>query len=472
VVERSRHWVLRRLVPGSVRARITIASLLVVGVAVLAGSQLFLSELRQGLIESVDQSAELQTERIAGLAGSGQFPAQLDVSVDADERDIAVQVVNGSTGRVVAATPNAFIPPISQLRPRPDQQLTETVRGLIIDPDDNFRIFAEGIPSRFGPLFVYVASELKGTEKALDTVEGILRKGALALLALVGALTWVLVGRALRPVESIRRQVDEISEAALHRRVPEPASEDEIARLARTMNAMLDRLETSSERQHRFVADASHELRSPLASTRAQLEVAVAHPETARWPTTASVLLEENQRMERLVADLLFLARQDGSKPEPRVEPVDVDDLVLAEVGRLRDRGRVTVDISAVTAARVDGDPEQLGRVVRNLLENAERHARATTRVELHRHNGEVELVVADDGPGVLPADRERIFYRFTRLDPSRSRHDGGAGLGLAIAREIVSAHGGRIWAEDPPAVNGNGAAPGARFVVRLPLGV
>jgi signal transduction histidine kinase len=455
VVERSRHWVLRRLVPGSVRARITIASLVVVGVAVLAGSQLFLSELRQGLIESVDQSAELQTERIVGLAGSGQFPAQLDVSVDADERDIAIQVVNGSTGRVVAATPNAFIPPISQLRPRPDQQLTETVRGLIIDPDDNFRIFAEGIPSRFGPLFVYVASELKGTESTLRTAEGILRKGALALLALVGALTWVLVGRALRPVDSIRRQVDEISEAALHRRVPEPASQDEISRLARTMNSMLDRLETSADRQHRFVADASHELRSPLASTRAQLEVAVAHPETASWPATASALLDENQRMERLVADLLFLARQDGSKPEPRVEPVDVDDLVLAEVGRL-----------------VDGDPEQLGRVVRNLLENAERHARAATRVELHRHNGEVELVVADDGPGVPPSDRERIFHRFTRLDPSRSRHDGGAGLGLAIAREIVSAHGGRIWAEDPPAVNGNGATLGARFVVRLPLGV
>jgi signal transduction histidine kinase len=172
--------------------------------------------------------------------------------------------------------------------------------------------------------------------------------------------------------------------------------------------------------------------------------------------------------MERLVADLLFLARADGSTQAPRIGPVDVDDLVLTEVGRLRSRGRVAVDISKVSAARVKGNAELLARVVRNLLENAERHAHSAARVELYLHNGEVELVVADDGIGVPASDRERIFDRFNRLDAARARRDGGAGLGLAIAREIVTAHGGRIWADEPgPATNGGG--PGARFVVRLP---
>lgn len=458
----------RRLVPGSVRARITLASLLVVGMAVFAGSFVFLGELKSGLVGTVDQGAEIHAERVTRLIEAGTLPRQLDLPVEADEEDIVIQVVDGD-GRVIAASANGWISAVSDLRPGPpNRHLTETVTGLPLDPNDNFRIFAKAAFSSSGLFTVLVGTGLKHEDEAVQTVGDILRKGSLGLLFLVGALTWVLVGRALRPVDSIRRQVDEITGAALDRRVPEPAGQDEISRLAQTMNKMLDRLQASSERQRRFVADASHELRSPLASSRAQLEVAVAHPETTSWSTTAADLLEENQRMERLVADLLFLARRDGFTEDPRVGPVDVDDLVLAEVSRVRNRGRVAVDISMVTAARVEGDQQQLGRVVRNLLENAERHAHSTTRVELGRQNGAVELVVADDGPGVPPSHRERIFDRFNRLDDSRSRRDGGAGLGLAIAREIVTAHGGSIWADEPgPATNGGGA--GARFVVRLP---
>ena len=459
--------------PGSVRARTTLASLVMVGVAVFAGSFVFLGELREGLIDGVDNAAGIHAERVANLAVAGQLPKQLDLPVEADDDDIVVQVVNNA-GRVVAASANGWISPVSTLRPAPpDKHLTETVTGLPLDRDDKFRIFAKAALAPSDLLTVLVGTELKREDKAVQTVGGILRQGSFALLALVGTLTWVLVGRALRPVEAIRRQVDHISGTVLDGRVPEPVGQDEVSRLARTMNAMLDRLQAAADRQRRFVADASHELRSPLASTRAQLEVAVTHPHTTNWPATASELLEENHRMERMVEDLLFLARRDGSREEPRVEPVDVDDLVLTEIGRLRDRGRVAVDISALTAARVNGDPEQLSRVVRNLLENAEHHAHATARVELRRHDGEVELVVADDGPGVPASDRERIFDRFTRLDDSRSRRDGGAGLGLAIARDIVTDHGGRIWADDPAdrGSNGNGAGPGARFVVRLPAG-
>jgi signal transduction histidine kinase len=458
----------RRLVPGSVRARTTLASLLVVGVSVFAGSFLFLGELRKGLVHTVDQSAQLHAERVTRLIEAGTLPRQLDLPVDADEDDIVIQVVDGE-GRVIAASANGWISALSDLRPGPpDKQMTETVTNLPLDPSSQFRIFARAALSSSDLLTVLVGTELKRGDQAVRTVGDILRKGALALLVLVGALTWVLVGRALGPVDSIRRQVEEISGAALDRRVPERGGHDEISRLARTMNAMLDRLQSSVERQRRFASDASHELRSPLASSRAHLEVAVAHPDAVDWPATAAELLEENHRMERLVADLLFLARADGSTQAPRVGPVDVDDLVLTEVGRLRSRGRVAVDISRVSAARVKGNAELLARVVRNLLENAERHAHSAARVELYRHNGEVELVVADDGLGVPAPDRERIFDRFNRLDAARARRDGGAGLGLAIAREIVTAHGGRIWADEPgPATNGGG--PGARFVVRLP---
>jgi signal transduction histidine kinase len=458
---------LRRLAPTSVRARTTIASLMVVGITVFAGSFLFLGELRKGLVHTVDQAAEIHAEQVTRLIESGTLPRQLDLPVDAEEDDIVIQVVDGE-GRVIAASANGWISALSDLRPPPGKQLTRTVSGLPLDPESRFRILARAALSSSDLLTVLVGTELKLGDQAVQTVSDILRKGALALLVLVGALTWVLVGRALRPVESIRRQVDEITGAALDRRVPERGGHDEISRLARTMNAMLDRLQSSVERQRRFVSDASHELRSPLASSRAHLEVAVAHPDATNWPATAAELLEENQRMERLVADLLFLARADGSNYAPHVGPVDVDELVLAEVSRVRSRGRVAVDISKVGAARVKGNAELLSRVVRNLLENAERHAHSSARVELYRHDGEVELVVADDGQGVPVLDRERIFDRFNRLDAARARRDGGAGLGLAIAREIVTAHGGRIWADEPgPSLNGGG--PGARFVVRLP---
>jgi signal transduction histidine kinase len=274
-------------------------------------------------------------------------------------------------------------------------------------------------------------------------------------------MTWLLMGRALGPVEAMRSQVAEISARDLDRRVPEPPVDDEIGRLARTMNAMLDRLQASSARQRRFVADASHELRSPLAAGRTQLEVALAHPADGGWQTTAAGLLREHQRMERLVGDLLFLARSDDGGPPVRAVPLDLDDVVFAEAAALRSRTSVRLDLSKVSGARVVGDAESLARVVRNLVENAERHARAVVAVELSVTEGAVELVVADDGSGIQPADREQVFDRFVRLDDARSRNDGGAGLGLAIVREIVVAHGGTVTVGE--------SRSGARLVVRLP---
>jgi signal transduction histidine kinase len=244
--------------------------------------------------------------------------------------------------------------------------------------------------------------------------------------------------------------------------VPEPPADDEIGRLARTMNQMLGRLEMFTERQRRFVADASHEMQSPIASTRAELEIATAHPEATDWVATAAELLEDNLRMERLVQDLLYLARAEDPMRAVAPSRLDLDDIVFAEAARVRSRSRVLVDTSRVSAAEVRGNADQLGRVIRNLLENATRHARTRVTIELDRGDDDrIRLVIADDGPGIAAPERERIFERFTRLDSSRSRGTGGAGLGLAIAREIVEAHGGRVFVAD--------AAVGARFVVDLP---
>jgi signal transduction histidine kinase len=226
---------------------------------------------------------------------------------------------------------------------------------------------------------------------------------------------------------------------------------------------MLERLEASAERERRFVADASHELRSPLAAIQAQLDVALAHPERADWVATASEISLEVQRMQRIVEDLMLLARAEESAGALRLGPVDLDELVLAEARRLRDRGRVEVDVSRVSGARIAGDRDRLNQVVRNLLVNAERHARRLVRIELGVAGDEAVLVVRDDGPGIPVADRERVFERFTRLDEARSRGQGGTGLGLAIARQIVEAHGGTITVAEQDA--------GARLVVRLPVG-
>jgi signal transduction histidine kinase len=348
-----------------------------------------------------------------------------------------------------------------------------TVHGPPLAPEDNFRVVVLTGQTPTGPANVIVATQMEQAEETVSELRRALAYGAPGVLLLAGLLVWLLVGRALRPVELIRAQVAAITgTASLDRRVGEPPVDDEVGRLAQTMNAMLDRLQRSAERQRRFVADASHELRSPLASTRAQLEVALSHPDPSGWEATAEDLLSENQRMERLVNDLLFLARSEERQAGlAGAAPLDLDDIVLSEATRLRSRGRVHVDISRVSAGRVQGLGDHLTRVVRNLVENAERYAAGTIWIELRRvhANGrgpQVQLAVSDDGPGVPPEHREHIFDRFIRLDDARSRPDdenvGGSGLGLAICREIVTAHGGRIWTE-------TAKGGGARFVVQLP---
>jgi signal transduction histidine kinase len=277
----------------------------------------------------------------------------------------------------------------------------------------------------------------------------------------VALATWFAVGRALAPVEAIRREVDKISAAQLNRRVPQPKAHDEIGRLAATMNRMLERLEGARNSQRRFVSDASHELRSPITTIRQHAEVTLAHPDRMTAQELADVVLAEQQRMQSLVEDLLLLARADEHVPLSR-EPVDLDDLAFEEGHRLRSTTSKRVDTSGVGVARVQGDADALRRVVRNLGENAARHASSRADIALADLGHDVVLTVDDDGPGIPESERERVLQRFVRLDEARSRDDGGSGLGLSIVDEVVRAHGGSMSITQSP-------LGGARIQVTLP---
>ncbi len=321
---------------------------------------------------------------------------------------------------------------------------------------------AEGAQTSDGLRIVLVARALVDVVDTTTVITRLLIIGLPLLVAVVALTTWFAVGRALAPVEAIRREVDAISAAQLHRRVPQPKADDEIGRLAATMNRMLERLESARNSQRRFVSDASHELRSPITVIRQHAEVALAHPDRVTAAELAEVVLAEQQRMQRLVEDLLLLARADEHVPLARAA-VDLDDLAFEEGHRLRSTTSKQVDTSGVSAARVQGDAEALRRMFRNVGENAARHASSRVDITLVERGDEVVLTVDDDGPGIPESERVRVLQRFVRLDEARSRDEGGSGLGLSIVDEVVRAHGGSVSIEQSP-------LGGARIQITLPV--
>ena len=322
-------------------------------------------------------------------------------------------------------------------------------RALLDQVEDNLPVDAAELPDALDDVDEAIA-------ELVASLAWIIPLATVALAALV----WFVVGRTLRPVERIRAEVAEIGLGELDHRVPEPPGDDEIARLAMTMNEMLARLEASARRQQQFVADAAHELRTPLTRMRAELEVDARHPDAADAVATRLSQLDEIVALQRMIDDLLLLARGDAGGA-PRTERVDLDDVVLDEL-RALPAPPPTVDRRGVSAAQVIGDRDELRRVVRNLLDNARRHATASVTVELAEADGRATLAVSDDGPGI-PADRRaEVFERFSRLDAARSTGAGRVGLGLAIVHDIVARHGGTVTVDDGP-------AGGARFVVELP---
>jgi signal transduction histidine kinase len=444
---------------GSVRVRTTVAATAVVGVALAVGGVGLVAFLQRSQVHSLDSGAALRAADVAALIQSRTLPARLPIQ---GQETSLVQVVDES-GRVIASSANIEGEArIAGFRPTSGNPSFHTLNRLPIADSQGFRVAALRVRSPDGLRTVYVAAGLDGVRRTVRTVTSVLLVALPGMLGVVAVTTWVIVGRALRPVERIRAEVADLSANALERRVPQPMVDDEIGRLARTMNEMLGRLQLFTERQRQFIADASHELRSPIASLKAQLEVAQADPRGTDWVSLNDEALAEVTRMERLVLDLLTLARADRAAGVSASGVVDLDDVVVTEAAKVRDRGRVRISLALFEPARVRGDQDQLTRLTRNLIENAERHADAMVSVELRADGSTVELVVSDDGGGIPLRERERVFERFTRLDDARDRDAGGSGLGLPIVREIAAAHGGTVVVAD--------SAEGARLVVRLPL--
>jgi signal transduction histidine kinase len=417
----------------TLRARVTLlAAAAVVVVLALAGVGL-VSATRRTLIEDLDEALAAQARVVAAQVAAGREVTSADLLSD----DVVVEVV-GRDGRVLTRVPEGA----SAL---PDAD-TEGTRVLTRETD--------GASVRVGGSLEDVSDSTGALIAALALIV------PLATLALA-AVVWWAVGRALRPVEHMRREVEAIGGSDLSRRVDEPPVPEEIGRLARTMNAMLARLQFAGERQRRFVDDASHELRGPLARIRAELEVDRAHPGSADPARTATTLLAEAQTMQHLVDDLLLLARGNSHATADRSRPVDLDRLVEKETARRRAAG-ASIDTTGVRPVQVRGNGPELARAVGNLLDNAVRHAVSHTVVALaEQPDGTAVLAVADDGSGIPEADRERVFERFVRLDAARPAGD-GVGLGLAIARDVAERHGGTL-AVAP-------STTGARFLLTLPV--
>jgi signal transduction histidine kinase len=436
-----------------VRLRTTAAAVVVVAVALLLGAVILVSQLRDSLRDGLETAAEQRASELADeIERSGlpaPRPAGEDDEEDADDPDdpdeLVWQVLDESGAVVRASQPLAG--------PLPAEDTETSLPGS----DHRYLVVTEDAED----FEVVVAVSTEDVADSTAALVPLLLVGLPVVLLVVGATTWLVVTWALRPVERIRREVDEITGERLDRRVPEPRSRDEIHRLALTMNRMLERLEGARRRQQQFVGDASHELRSPLAGIRQTAEVARAHPGALPEGELADAVLEETDRMQRLVEQLLLLTRADEGAVLTQPREVDLDDLLLSEATRVRRAGRA-VDTSNVGAARVRGDAAALAQVVRNLVDNAIRHANGTVLLASCTRGAEAWLTVEDDGPGVPASDRGRIFERFVRLDEARARDAGGSGLGLAIVEEIVRIHGGSVAVSDS-------ALGGARFVVRLP---
>jgi len=491
----------------SLRLRITVAAVLAVALTLGVFTLVFALVQRAVLDDAPRSAAQTDADRVASAIEAGTAPATAAAGDTDDgavlvvdrtgallaaggDDDLLEHLTDGSVGDPSALGPTARIDGDSYVvatesatRPGDDDASgsgsgsgsgsvdsddddsdtdTDTDSDADSDAEDADADTSADPAATVTVVAVRSLEEARAASSASLVTLGVAIPVALLVLAVT---TWLVVGRALRPVEAMRREVDAVTAAQLDRRVADPGGTDEVARLARTLNDMLARLESSAAAQRRFVGDASHELKTPLATIRQHAEVALLHPESIDGAALAGTVMTEEARLTGLVQGLLVLARADEGALGVTRRPVDLDDLVVTETARLRGATPgLAVDATGVGPARVDGDEGLLGQVVRNLLANAARHAETRVAVWLVERHGRAVLTVDDDGAGVPQADRERVFDRFVRLDEARTRDSGGSGLGLAIVREIARVHGGTVTVGESP-------LGGARFVVDLPAG-
>jgi signal transduction histidine kinase len=443
----------------SLRARLTLTTSAGLAVALAVAAVLLLNALRLSLNRALDDSARQGAVEVAALIDQDRLPDPVPVAAGT----ITIQVLDAQ-GRITDVSPGAdrlvpLLPPgqaqlaartgQARMLPGPPLGMPSLVRVVAVSADRGQVVLA--------------AEPYAQVSDSLTTLARALLIGTPLLFGLLALATWLVTGYTLRPIAELRRGAAQVTETGVPRDLPVPLARDEVRSLAVTLNDMLSRLADAQQRQRDLVSDTAHELRSPIASIRAQLEVALDHPDGLDWTETARDVHADTLRLARLTENLLLLARLDEHRI--RRSPVDLAAVCRSVSGRYG-AARVPVRADAPAPCVLTGDPDALSRLLVNLLDNAVRHAGSQVCASARALDGWAVLEVTDDGPGIPAEDTERAFGRFSRLDDARSRtgEEGpeGAGLGLAIVRATAEAHGGSVTLQD--------AGPGLRAIVRLPL--
>jgi signal transduction histidine kinase len=437
---------------------VTIVASVVITAAVVLGF-LVLAELQIDTgRNTVNSQLRTYVTQIEQSGHNGRWPAPLPAS--ALDASATAQVLDAS-GRVLAASRTLTgMPAVYLLQAGTTQPVRQKAADGVVPSEVQVVATRTTVAGR--PVVIIAATSTGLLHQLTTEIAARLLFTVPIALILAGLAVWLIVGRALRPVEHIRRAVTEITSADLSRRVPEPGTADEIGDLAHTMNDMLERLDDAARQQRRFVADASHELRTPLAAIRTTLDVGLAYPDRAPWPVIAERAVQQSARLEELINQLLLLAKADERQLAGQADDVDLAAVLKDTVAQLPGH-RAEIDLRIAASLTTTGDAANLGRLFRNIIDNALRYAAGRVVVSAAADGDAVRVQIDDDGPGIPAADRARVFDRFVRLDSSRERGTGTTGLGLAIAREIALAHHGDITLLERP-------GGGTRAVVTLPL--
>ena len=480
------------------RARVTLIAALGLLVALIAGDLLLFNTLRVSLTRSVDDTARSGATEVAALINADRLPDPVPVAAGT----VSIQVLAPS-GQIinVSADADRLVPLVSpaQAAALANGDSAQLVHGAPFDMPSLLRVAV--VRAANGEL-VIAAVPYSSAADSLQVVGHALVFGTPVLFIVFTGAIWLAVGSTLRPIDRIRRGAAGVTGTGVPTDLPVPEARDEVRSLALTLNDMLSRLTSAQQRQRSLVSDTAHELRSPIASIRTQLEVALDHPAGQDWPSTARDVLADTLRLSRLTEDLLLLARLDEQADHGDMgrngEPLDLGELAYMVVARYADspvavavapaetdaaapvevaQGKAEAEVGADVARcypldpvdewPVRGNPDRLDRMLVNLIDNAIRYAKSSVTVSVSQSGSWVELAVTDDGPGIPEPDRERAFDRFARLDDARTRCDddaGGAGLGLAIVRATAQSHAGTAHLESAP-----DHASGLRAVVRLP---
>ncbi|MHB1129103.1 MAG: sensor histidine kinase [Ilumatobacteraceae bacterium] len=439
-----------------VRTRMVLSACVIVAMTLALGGAWLVQGHRSSLIDGLTTNAELRADDLAATLSDGTLPADLTVP---REDESLIQILDQS-GNVVASSNNIAGETSIFVVAAPGEGFTHFTTGAVPIGEGSFRIVARRVNTSVGTFTIYVGYSLGSVDESVRSLTALLLIGLPLLVLVVGLITWLTTTRALKPIETMRRDVESITTDKLYERVTVPIPKDEVRRLAVTMNDLIDRIEQAQRLQNQFVENASHELRSPLASLRAQLEVSGVNASDIERGLTREHLLSETVRLQLLVDDLLDAAQISRSRNIPK-GIVDLDDVIFDVVQRIRITTHHSINVGKVSAGQVRADRRQMERLVTNLIDNAVRHCVSVVSIGLAETDSHVVLTISDDGPGIPKADRQRIFERFERIDDGRSRREGGFGLGLAMVAGIARIHDATV------AVTDNN--PGATFVVTFP---